>query len=89
MEYLVTTVNNFFANLDIVNSGADQIKLTVIFTVLWTYLFFIIQYTVRLPKLDKHNRNDTKNRLVSIVHGLLTFYMSAYCLFVADNVYKE
>lgn len=53
--------------------------------VLWTYLFFIVEYTMKFPKLSKRKQNDTKNRVVSMVHGMLTLCLSIYSLFLSGE----
>jgi hypothetical protein len=39
---MLSTITNYFKQLDVVNSGYDQTKLTAMLIVLWTYLFFIV-----------------------------------------------
>lgn len=80
---MLSTVLDYLRQLDVVHSGYDQIKLTAILLVLWTYLFFIVEYTFKFPKISKQKSNDTKNRVVSIVHGLLTLCLSTYSLFLS------
>lgn len=60
---------------------SSKIILLVIFTIAWTLLYAIINYAFKFKGLSEKNSNDVKNRMVSIVHGVITFWVSAYFFF--------
>lgn len=67
---------NFISKFDLVGSPFDQLTLTIFFLLAWTVFFVLVNNLVKLPNMAVKQSNDTKNRIVSIVHGLLTFVMS-------------
>lgn len=62
--------------LDLVNSPLEQGIMVAILTVCWAILCILVEKSVKLPKLEKRLQHDVKNRIVSLVHGILTFIMS-------------
>lgn len=44
----------------------------------WSLLFIIINYNVNFQKLSKKENDDIKNRIVSTLHGLYTFFAIGY-----------
>ena len=44
----------------------------------WAILYTIINHGLTFKQLSKKKSNDTKNRIVSITHGLITFIWSCY-----------
>lgn len=77
-------ITDFF-NMDLVNTGTNIIKMTLICLAAWTYFFFMVEWLVHFPSLDLKKSNDTKNRIVSMVHGLTTFALSFKAVFL-NNV---
>ena len=63
---------------DLVNSHEDQLKVFGILTFNWFLLYFIVHNTFYSTKLNHSLTLDTKNRIVSIVHGILSFVMASY-----------
>jgi len=56
----------------------------------WTVLFLFVNFNLELdPKLGKKKINDTKNRAVSIVHGLFALFISAYHIYRDNPQYAE
>jgi hypothetical protein len=44
----------------------------------WSVLFIVINYNVHFQKLSKKENDDIKNRMVSTLHGLYTFFAIGY-----------
>lgn len=72
------------AKFDLVNSTTDQLTITAILTLAWALLFLVVNNLVQLKGLTVKQSDDTKNRIVSIVHGLLTFVLSLW-VFTYDS----
>ena len=43
----------------------------------WCFLYWIVDYVVRFKRLSEKESNDVKNRIVSIVHGSVSFGLAA------------
>jgi hypothetical protein len=80
-------MSNFMAKFDLVDSTFDQLAMTAIMIVIWTMLFLLVNTLVTLPKMRVKQANDTRNRIVSIVHGLLTLLMSVYIIFLSGETF--
>lgn len=51
----------------------------------WTGSFLLVNKYVKLPSfVSKHNTNDLKNRIISIMHGLTILFMTGYHIY-RDN----
>jgi hypothetical protein len=72
---------------DLVNSTFDQLSMTAILIAAWTILFLLINSLVKLPNMKLKQANDTKNRIVSIMHGLLTLFMSVYIILLSGETF--
>lgn len=56
----------------------------------WTTLFLFVNFNIDLPsKLGKKKIDDTKNRIVSIVHGLFALLVSGYHIYRDNPQYTE
>ena len=75
---------NFTSEFDLVNSTFDQLLLIGILLLGWAIVFLLVNQ-VQLPNMAVKQLNDTKNRIVSIIHGLLTFIMSTWIIFFAGE----
>lgn len=60
-----------------VNSNS-QILFTIIFLIFWSVLYTIVNYACNFKSLSVKNANDVKNRIVSIVHGIVSFWLATY-----------
>jgi hypothetical protein len=54
---------------DLVNNHADQVKFFVSSFLIWGGIFLIVEKVIQIKQLPKKLADDTKNRLVSIIHG--------------------
>lgn len=52
----------------------SQIIFTVGLLVFWSALYTVVNYSCHLKTLSERDANDTKNRIVSIVHGVVSFW---------------
>lgn len=75
---------NFLDKFDLVGSTTHQIYLTGVLLLCWTLFFLAVNRLVKLPNMTAKQANDTKNRIVSIVHGLLTLLMSIYVFYFSQ-----
>jgi hypothetical protein len=53
----------------------------------WCGVFMIVEKKVKFKRISKRNADDIKNRLVSIVHGIVSFWASFYIL--ASTIFFE
>lgn len=66
-------------DLDFTDDFELQAKAFFLLELSWVFLFFFVNKAIKFPQLDtEYKANDTKNRLISIVHGLLLLVLSAY-----------
>ncbi|KAL4440769.1 hypothetical protein ABPG74_013750 [Tetrahymena malaccensis] len=65
-----------FRHLDLVSNQIDQLKFLAYGVVFWFTLFYIVNETIKFKNLDKRKSDDTKNRIISIIHGLGCFIYS-------------
>ena len=56
----------------------SQIVFTIGLLVFWSTLYAIVNYAFHLKTLSQKDANDTKNRIVSIVHGVVSFWCATY-----------
>lgn len=73
---MVKMVVTSLFNLDLVNSRLEQGIMVAILTVGWTILCILVEKFVKLPDMQKRLQHDVKNRIVSLVHGILTFILA-------------
>jgi hypothetical protein len=57
-------------------------------TGLWTLLFLFVNYTVKLSHLGAEKENDTKNRIISIIHGILAFWLCSIALLIQPDLLR-
>ncbi|CAD8098620.1 unnamed protein product [Paramecium sonneborni] len=69
-------------NIDLVNSTSDQVKVLSYSFFIWTSIFAIVNQKVHQKNQPKKVQDDVKNRIVSIIHGCLTFWAAAYIVLV-------
>lgn len=70
----------FNRSLDLINDRSDQVRFFIYSFVVWCGIFAIIEKKIKFKSLSKELSNDCKNRLVSIIHGLVTFWGAAFIL---------
>lgn len=56
----------------------SQIIFTLIFLVFWSVLYTIVNHACDFKSLSVKDSNDVKNRIVSIVHGVISFWFATY-----------
>jgi hypothetical protein len=69
---------------DLIDNLKDQTLLFVYGVVFWTTLNWIVVSNFSFKRLTQIESNDTKNRIVSIIHGFLTFLVTFYHLKAHD-----
>lgn len=69
-------ISNSFSTLSV--SSNSQIIFTVIFLIFWSILYAVVNYTCNFKSLSTKDANDVKNRIVSIVHGIASFWFASY-----------
>ncbi len=57
-------------------------------TGLWALLFLFVNYTVKLSHLGIQKENDTKNRIISIIHGILAFWLCSIALVIQPDLLR-
>lgn len=65
---------------DLVNDRYNQARLFLYSLLIWAFIFIVIEKKVNFKSISKPLSNDIKNRLVSIIHGLMAFWGSVYLL---------
>jgi len=60
----------------------DYFKYWVVSVILWTLLYLVIHFFVKVKSKSKKDENDTKNRIVSIIHGVFCIYVGLTDTFV-------
>lgn len=58
---------------------------TVGITGLWTLVYLFVNYTIKLSHLGVQRENDTKNRIISIIHGILAFWLCSIALLIQPD----
>ena len=61
--------------LDLVNNLQQQISCVLVLFVAWVVFYVVVDQTLNTKGLSRKKELDTKNRIVSIVHGLVTFIL--------------
>lgn len=51
------------------------LKYWIVSVILWSLLYIVIHFFVKVKSMTKHDENDTKNRIVSIIHGVFCIYV--------------
>ena len=74
------TSRNQSLELDLINNSSDQIKFFISTLIVWTGIFLFVEKKFHFKSLTKKVSDDTKNRIVSIVHGVFTFWMATYII---------
>jgi uncharacterized BrkB/YihY/UPF0761 family membrane protein len=55
---------------------------TLLLTGIWFVLFFFVNFRISLNKISKRKEDDIKNRLISMIHGVLAFWLAFITLLV-------
>jgi hypothetical protein len=63
--------------LDIVHDNLDKIKALVLLTGAWAVIYTLVNLSFHFKTLNARKSDDTKNRIVSIVHGITAFWLAA------------
>ena len=66
--------------LDLLEVRPDQMKFFLSTLLVWCGLFMIVETKVKFKRIPKKSADDIKNRLVSIIHGMVSFWASFYIL---------
>ena len=77
-------MTSIYQHFDIVHNTQDQLIVFTVLTVNWFLLYAIVHNTFASTQLKPKLILDTKNRIVSIVHGVLSFIMGAIEFIGAD-----
>ena len=68
-----------FNAFDFVNSIQDRIHFFLLSFIFWFILFLIVnrscRFEIYFTKIKKHEADDIRNRIVSIIHGINLFYL--------------
>jgi hypothetical protein len=68
---------NSFLSLDIVANDHHKLFLCTVLVLCWSVIYTVVNLSFNFKTLNKKKSDDTKNRIVSIAHGILTFWMAA------------
>lgn len=74
----MTSITN--KTFDLVQDRYDQARFTVYTFLVWACIYIIIEKKVQFKNVSKALSNDTKNRIVSIIHGIVAFWGSIYLI---------
>lgn len=58
-----------------------QIAWVIFLFVAWVSLYALAEKKLELKRLNRKKSLDTKNRIVAMIHGLITFFLGAYSFF--------
>lgn len=73
--------------LDLSHNSQHQIVAFILLTINWFALYFLVNITFNPKSMSKKNLIDTKNRIISIIHGLTAFCLGFYDV-LTYGVYK-
>lgn len=75
------------------NSLNEKIYVCFFSMIIWTVFLFLINNTVKPERLyrnlTKKSSDDIRNRLISISHGLFSFFMTSYHMYKHSPQYNE
>ena len=80
-------METLYQHYDIVHNTQHQLFVFTILIINWFLLYAIVHNTFTSTQLKPKLVLDTKNRIVSIVHGVLSFIMGAVEFIGADFKY--
>lgn len=63
----------------------DKVLYGLLVLGIWTLIFWFVNRTVRI-NISRKKLDDTKNRIVSIIHGLLAFWLCTITLLIQPNL---
>lgn len=63
----------------------DKVLYGLLVLSIWTLIFWFVNRTVRI-NISRKKLDDTKNRIVSIIHGLLAFWLCTITLLIQPNL---
>ena len=84
MEVEVKDIDLAFLNLK--ENLSHKIYLTIILTIGWFWLYTIVHFTYQSTQLKYKTLLDTRNRIISIVHGIGSFSLA--CIAFPSNNFK-
>lgn len=62
------------------HDNTHKIIMLIVMTILWTFLYIIVHFTYNpKQKISRKIVLDTKNRVISIIHGVGSFVMGSCC----------
>lgn len=64
------------AYASLATNSSSQILFTFVFLVFWSILYTAVNYAFNFKSLLEKDSNDVKNRIISIVHGVLSFWFA-------------
>lgn len=77
IESVTTNIN--------LHDNKHQLILLAVMTTIWTIFYTSIHFLFKpKTKLNKKILLDTKNRIVSIVHGVVSFILAGYCFLTQE-----
>lgn len=59
---------------------------TTVMLGIWTLAYGFVHWSVDLPRVDFKKALDIKNRIISMVHGTLAFWLCSITLLIKPNV---
>lgn len=59
-------------------NSTSQIIFTIIFLIFWSILYTVVNHVCNFKSLSPKDSDDVKNRIVSIVHGVASFWFATY-----------
>ena len=71
---------------DLANNDQHKVIFTIIMTVGWFWLYSIVHFTYQSTQLKSKTLLDTRNRIVSIIHGVGSFTLA--CVAFPSNNFK-
>lgn len=74
-------------NIDLINSTSDQVKVFCYSFFIWTSIFVLVNQKVHLKSQQKKVQDDIKNRIVSILHGAVTFWAASYIVLGKHDIH--
>lgn len=73
--------------LDLSHNSQHQMVAFILLTINWFALYILVNFTFNPKSLSKKNLIDSKNRIISIIHGVTAFCLGSYD-FLTYGVWK-
>lgn len=72
--------------LNLATNDQHKVLMIVLLTIGWFWLYSLVHFTYQSKQLKYNTLLDTRNRIVSMVHGVISFLLA--CIAFPNNHFK-